>query len=70
MCTMLLLSDSYNLQLTQNNAAHSITIIAEMPNLGFHKNLSRGFKHVLTKSQAKLIKLNESGLTKFRRGLS
>lgn len=50
MCTMLLLSDSYNLQLTQNNAVHSITIAAEMPNLKFHKNLSRGLKHVLTKS--------------------
>lgn len=49
MCTMLLLSDSYNMQLTQN-AVHSITIIAEMPNLRFHKNLSRGLKHVLTKS--------------------
>lgn len=50
MCTMLLLSDSYNLQLTQFNAAHSITIIEEMPNLRFHKTLSRGLKHVLTKS--------------------
>lgn len=50
MCTMLLLSDSYNLQLTQNNAAHSITIVAEMPDLRFHKNMSRGLKHVLTKS--------------------
>lgn len=49
MCTMLLLSDSYYLQLTQNNAVHSIAI-AEMPNLKFHKNLSRGLKYVLTKS--------------------
>jgi len=49
MCAMLLLSDSYNLQLTQNNAVHSITI-AEMPNLKFHECLSRGLTLVLTKS--------------------
>lgn len=50
MCTMLLLSDSYNLQLTQNNVVHSITVTAEMTNLKFHKNLSRGLKHACTKS--------------------